>query len=151
MSREDLELVLTAVVPAARLTLSSGEEFLPFGGGLLQGDDRVIEVTARTRDARKSPAAALEHVYTELHAAIARGEYRAVGVCTDVHLEHDEAGRTDAIRTHLEHADGDSIDVFLPYRRGEDGRLEFGEMIGGETDLAFFHPAPPEPDADAAD
>lgn len=142
MSREDLETVLTAVIPAARLTLSSGEQFFPFAGGLLANEDRVVEVTARSTAARKSPAAALEHVHLELREAVQRGDYRAVGVCTDVHVEHDEAGRTDAIRAHLEHQNGASIDVFLPYRRNEEGVLEFGELIGGETGLVFF-PQPP--------
>jgi hypothetical protein len=53
-----------------------------------------------------------------LARSAASGEIRAAAICADVRITPPESGdQTDAIRTSIEHADGDPVEVFMPYAK----------------------------------
>ncbi|MBN1918084.1 MAG: hypothetical protein JW889_09260 [Verrucomicrobia bacterium] len=72
------------------------------------------------------------------------GEIRARGVCLDGRTIPPAPGeKTDAVCARLEHAEGEAIDEFLPYRQDDGGGLSFGELsaLRGERNVFDGDPA----------
>ncbi len=59
-----------------------------------------------------------------------RGEIRASALCIDVlTIPPGEKEKTDAISVRLEHANGESVIVFVPYRKLTSGEYEYGDLF----------------------
>jgi hypothetical protein len=70
-----------------------------------------------------------------------RGEICASGLCVDVlTIPPGETQKRDAISIRLEHANGESVVVFLPYRRSETGKHEYGKLFAMRGPREVFRP-----------
>ena len=70
------------------------------------------------------------------------GGIRAAGMACDVRVFTPDSGeKTDAIRCSLEHMLGESVDIFVPYRK-DGSQFVYGERFSWIRDGRFFprHP-----------
>jgi hypothetical protein len=69
----------------------------------------------------------------------AAGAIRAAGVCLDVRVTlPNTSEKSDAICAQLEHAEGQCVDVYLPYKKGWLGRFTFGEVFATAGESRIF-------------
>ena len=69
----------------------------------------------------------------------AEGKLRAAGIVYDVlTVPPGKTQKTDAICVGLEHQSGQSVSVFLPYKKGWLGKIQYGELYATPRDAQFF-------------
>ena len=142
MSREDLNQLLDALIPFAQKLLSQQGQFLPFAAAInAAGGIRFLGGQAGGDNA--SPKEIQDHLLGELQQGARKGAFRAAGLCSDMHVRRGEDAATSVIGISLEHSDGTSIDVFLPYTWHGDGRVEYGERFASARELCIFLPSTP--------
>lgn len=124
-AQADLDGLLNAVLPFAQQQLEAHGEFLPFGATL--GADGQIALAAADPGQGEHPESlsVLEALYDGVRAD--RGSRRAAAFVADVLIED-----RDAIRVELEHAEGTSIFVALPYSCSRIRKsVTYGQMQAG--------------------
>lgn len=121
-AQDDLDGLLSAVLPFAEQQLAQHGEFFPFGGSLsLEGEVSLLAADPALGD-RPSSDAVLSALYAGARSEAAT--VRAAAFVADV-----QAGGSDAVRTELEHAVGVSLVVLLPYTRSRFKKaVTFGQM-----------------------
>ena len=67
----------------------------------------------------------------------AGAEARAAAVCWDASVTVNET-KVDAIAVGLEHVQGESVNVYLPYRKRLLRGFKFGEIVGEFREPEFF-------------
>jgi hypothetical protein len=141
MNRDDLNRLMNALLPYAQQMLNQQAQFLPFAGAVgAQGEVELIggfpgEAGATARDVQ-------EVLLEGLKRGASEGKYRATALCSDVRVRRGESETpVEAISISLEHADGTSIEVYLPYARQPTGRVEYGEMFGTAREVRIFPPS----------
>ena len=129
---------MNALRPFAEQMLDRFGEFLPFGAAM-RTNGAVISVGADTgqeRSPSRDVIAVLEQGFAQQAEA---GELRAAGICYDARIvPPGQTEKTDAIAMRLQHLAGDTVDVFLPYKRGTLGGLKFGELFACVGSLHVF-------------
>jgi len=120
----DLDQLFNAVLPFAEQTLSRYGELLPFGAAV-STDGQVILLGADPGLGEHPPSAAvLDTLYDGARASADR--QRAVAFVADV-----RADGGDAIQVELEHREGASLVLVVPYSRRRLRRtITFGETRG---------------------
>ena len=135
-AQEDLDQLLNALLPFAQQMLGQHGEFFPFGATLrVDGELRVAAADAG--EARPTAEDVLAAVEDALRADAKAGTITAAGTVANVTVDLGD-GPSDAIVVDLDHADGESVRVFLPYSAGESGGYVYGDLVGGEGDRRFF-------------
>lgn len=137
MARDRLDELLAATFAAARHELAEHGSLAPFGAcaGL---DGRVLRVEPGA-DVREDRAKAVDAIANELRRGARAGRYVTACVCTEIELKDvDARGTARAVRAHLEDGDGEAVDVFLPYKLGDDGTYEWGDLFAHEGEAQIF-------------
>jgi hypothetical protein len=143
-SQSDAESLLNHLVPNASESIEKEGEFPPFGA-IVTGSGRLESIVLKdapewVRDA--TPEEVFDRVLEVIRAWPREEGVRTAAVCTDVHVVNEDLGvDSDAIRVFFEREDGEAMNVFLPYERGEDGTLTRGDLFAVETP-ALIHPRP---------
>jgi hypothetical protein len=117
--------------------LAKRGEFYPFGASMTAAG-KTTQVAASTGDEYPASQELIELLEGAFRAQAAKKEDRAVGVCLDVRIiAPGQTQKTDAICARLRHSDGESVDVFLPYRKDEFGSITYGNVFAcqGEQDI----------------
>jgi hypothetical protein len=123
-AQDDFDQLFDAVLPFAEQTLSRYGELLPFGAAV-STDGKVILLAADSGPGEHPPSAA---VLDTLHvgARASADRQRAVAFVADV-----RADGADAIQVELEHRQGASLVLVVPYTRRRLRRtITFGETRG---------------------
>jgi hypothetical protein len=125
LAQADLDGLLNALLPLAQQELEKLGEFFPFGATVTaDGETRLLGADALQAE-RPDSASIVSILLAE--AQNTRGELRAVGICSDV-----RGSESDAIRVDLEHSEGASMSVLLPYSRKRFGRsFEYSALQAG--------------------
>jgi hypothetical protein len=136
MSRNDLDSLLSSVIPFAKQMLDEHGRFNPFGSVMKTGGE--IALVGGYDD--KSDAAEIANLLVEGFRGGARsGDYMATALCVDVRVNPpDGSGTTDAIRVTLEDAAGEAVNVFLPYRKRAFRGIKYGELFGSQAERSVF-------------
>jgi hypothetical protein len=138
MPHPDLEELLSAVIPFAQQMLSEQGEFYPFGA-TVSSSGEVEAVGAAAEDEQPESQKLIDLLVSGMREQAAAGQIRAGAVCLDVRVvPPGETAKSDAICTRLEHADGEAIETFLPYRKGLLGRYKYGELFAAAGDRTIF-------------
>jgi hypothetical protein len=134
--RDECEYLMNSVLPFAEQMLLKHGEFYPYGAALT-ADGKVAGVGVY--DGREHPPS--NDVITLLKEAFIQGaksgEYTATALIYDVRVILPSSGKkSDAIAISLNHQDGYSLIVMLPYEIKQ-GRIQFGETFAqkGEADI----------------
>lgn len=139
-SRQDFEELLENLLPSAQSSLRGKGEFVPFAA-VMKLDGAVEVQRSRENDDDLPPCA--EHV-EDMKAGFHKDldSYRATAVCYDVRLSlPDTRKKTDAINVDLDHVEGDSIRVCMPYKGNLEKGFEFGGLLAFEGEGGVFTPS----------
>jgi len=81
----------------------------------------------------------IDLLYEALARSAANGEIRAAGICAEVRIAPPGSDdKTDAICTMIEHADGDPVDVFMPYAKKRMRGFEWGDLFAQAGTARIF-------------
>jgi hypothetical protein len=136
--KSDCEKLMNAVLPIAKRMLSEFGEFYPYGG-YMKPSGEIVHVGADDEETdhpkSKDLLYVLRHSFSEMAATSA---CKATAIVYDVRVvPPGTVEKSDAIEVCLEHVDGYSAEVFLPYEIGQGGRVTWGSMFAqqGERDI----------------
>ena len=120
-AQDDLDALFNAALETAVQFLSKRGEFLPFGVRL--GIDEQVSVFMADPGLGEQPPSleVLEDLLT--CARSERDQTRVAGLVADVSLQ----GGGDAVRVEMEHREGTTLEIVVPYRR---------RRLGGKVTLA---------------
>jgi hypothetical protein len=137
VAREDLNSLLDTLFTMAQQLIENQGEFYPFGATMTVAGE-IVQVAAYTGDEHPTDQELIELLVGAFRAQAANKVVRAVGLCLYVRtIAPGQKEKTDAVCARLRHADGESVDVFLPYQKDESGAILFGELFAwhGEQDI----------------
>jgi len=128
---EEIQAVLNFLLPFAERMLVEQGEFYPYAATMAT-DGEVSAVAAERGGEDPDVGDLLVELHGLLREQAAQRSIRASGIAADVTLTDPDSGETtDAVQIELDHADGDAVDVYVPYESGGDG-VKFGELVAAE-------------------
>jgi hypothetical protein len=128
-ARDEMDSLLDVLVPFAQQQLETHGEFFPFAASI-DSSGAPAFVAVDLGEEQPASTDVLDSLYEALARSAASGEIRAAGICADVRITPPgSAEQTDAIRTSIEHADGDPVEVFMPYAKRRMRGLQFGDRF----------------------
>ena len=138
MAHPDLDELLNALYGAAREMLTKHGGFFPFGAWTdLNGE--VALIGGYTGDEHPPSQEVIDIIIAGLKERAGKGEIKAAGVCLDVRvIAPGESRKVDAICARLEHSNGESAAVFLPYRKSWFGRMKYGRVFAQQGGHDIF-------------
>jgi hypothetical protein len=123
-ARSDLDALLAAALRMARRELEQSATFEPFVL-VTSNDGRMLAAEIDRSELEKHPESEEIAVAATAQLVGLASSVRATALTLNARLAKE---RSDAIEVRLEHADGVSLLVLLPYRRPKfGGRIEYGE------------------------
>ena len=138
MAHPDLDELMNALLPFAQEMLRKHGAFYPFAGSMSTAGE-IAQVGGYTGDEQSPTKEVIDLLVGGLGEEARLGEIRAAAVCLDVRtIPPGKSEKTDAICVRLEHLNGESVDVFLPYRKGWLGKYTFGDLFATKGDRRIF-------------
>lgn len=137
--KSDCEKLMHAVLPLAERMLSQFGEFYPYGG-FMKPNGEITHVGAEDEDTEHPKSKDLIYVLRDSFSQMAAtGACKATALAFDVRIiPPGTEQKSDAVQVCLEHADGYSAEVFLPYQIDQDGRVSYGTMFAQEGKHDIF-------------
>ena len=134
---DEIQELLNFLLPFAERMLTENGEFYPYAASVAS-DGEVSAVAIHLGDEQPDAGDLLESLHEQLRMQAADGEIRASGIAADVTLTDPDSGETtDAVQVQLDHAQGDAVDIYVPYESAEGG-LKFGELVAAEGREPIF-------------
>jgi hypothetical protein len=128
---EEIQDVLNFLLPFAERMLTEHGEFYPYAA-TMSVDGEVTAVSTERGDEDPDVSDLLVELHAHLREQAAEGSIRASGIAADVTLTDPDSGETtDAVQVELDHAEGDAVDVYVPYESAGEG-VKFGELVAAE-------------------
>src|SRR6266536_26149 len=138
MAHPDLENVLNAILPFAQQMLAKHGEFYPFGATMTMAGQIVAEAASDGHEHPKSQTL-IDLLIQGFRSEALAGQIRAAGICYDVRtIPPGQTEKTDAICVGLEHNTGQCVSVFLPYKKGWFGKIQYGQLFASSRDPQIF-------------
>ena len=127
-ANEEIQKLLDYLLPFAEQKLTRDGEFYPYAAAVdTAGSIEPVGPAVETDD--PDVGAILVALHADLREQAAEGAIRASGIAADVTLTDPDSGETtDAVQVELDHAEGDALDVYVPYEREGEG-VKFGELV----------------------
>lgn len=139
MAHPDLDQLVNFCLPFAQNQLKKRGAFLPFAATV--GSDGAINPLAVLPDDEQPDSQHLIDLQTDLITKlVAEGQVQATAICWDGSLSVDgpDGTKQDAVTVALEHSGGESILVFLPYRKRFLLGYGYDELIAHPGEKKFF-------------
>jgi hypothetical protein len=123
----DLDGLLNITLPFAQQMLAKRGELYPFGATVdASGETRLLAGEL----GQEHPASADMLAVLVEGLRQRRADLRAIAICSDVRLPD-----TDAVRVELEHRDGQTMAVLMPYKTKRFRRgVEYDDLRGATVD-----------------
>lgn len=137
-AKQESEKLMNAVLPLAEKMLREYGEFYPYGG-YMKPDGTIVEVGAEDPDTSHPKSRDLIYVLqSSLRELASAKQCMAAAVVFDVAVNLPSSNRkSDAIQICLDHANGDSVEVFFPYKI-VNNQVVFGETFAQEGKREIF-------------
>lgn len=128
---EEIQELLNFLLPHAEQMLGEHGEFYPYAATLDNaGSIEPVGPSIDTEDPDVGDI--LVALHADLREQAAEGTIRASGIAADVTLTDPDSGETtDAVQVELDHAEGDAVDIYVPYESAGEG-VKFGELVAAE-------------------
>ena len=138
MPKEELDELMSDILPFAQKMLSEHGEFFPYGG-VITSKGEIVHIGASDGD-EHPPSQKLIDLLTESFQAQAKaGAYRATAIVSDVRVKPPSSEqKTDAVQINLDHAEGLSVECFLPYEIKGNREVVYGEMFAQKGSARIF-------------
>ncbi|MEZ4388048.1 MAG: hypothetical protein R3D98_10830 [Candidatus Krumholzibacteriia bacterium] len=140
MAHPDLDELLNALLPFAQEMLSKQGEFFPFGA-TMKSDGSIASAAGDAGGEHPPSQEVIDLLLSGFRDQASKGEIKAAGVCLHVRISPPGSGTTDAVCARLEHSTGETVEVYLPYKKGMFGRLKFGKIFAGPGENQVFDKA----------
>jgi hypothetical protein len=138
MSRAEGDKILNALLPFAKQMLAKHGAFFPCGA-FLSASGQVNLLAAKSGNERLQPPALIETLLESLRQSAREEKYRATGICADVRvIPPGSIEKSDAIQVSIEYPDGKAVNVFLPYKKGLAGDVQYGEIFASSAVPKIF-------------
>nr|HEV7954860.1 hypothetical protein [Candidatus Acidoferrales bacterium] len=137
-TKRESEILLFGILPLAKKMLKEYGEFHPYGG-YLDCEGKIVEVGVDDPDTEYPKGRDLVYVLKSRFREMASAnECKAVAVVFNVIVTlPDSENKSDAIQVSIEHVDGYSAEVFLPYRIS-DGEVAYRDVFSQEGKHDIF-------------
>ena len=138
-AKAETEALLNELVHFAQELLIKHGEFYPFGAIMDLGGGIIPQSSYPGGEHPKSQEV-IDLLREGMRAQAAAGDIKAAAIAYDVRLgAGNPAGMSDAIAVALDHREGESVIVAVPYRL-QDGELEIGELFAEPGSHEIFGP-----------
>jgi len=138
MAHPDLDELLNALLPFAQQMLAEHGEFYPFGSTMTVAG-KIVAQAAHIGEEHPKSQPLIELLTQAYRQQALNGEIRAAGICYDVRtIPPGQTEKTDAVCLALEHQTGQSVSVFVPYKKGLFGKVKYGELFAAAREPEFF-------------
>lgn len=138
MAHPDLDQLLNTLLPFVQQTLAKYGEFIPFGLSM-KIDGTIIANAACNGREHSLSQEIIDLMADGFCQSATSGEIRAAGICYDVRIvPPGQTKKTDAICVSLEHQSGNAVDIFIPYKKGWFGKVNYGELFATKRTPQFF-------------
>jgi hypothetical protein len=138
MARPDLDALLNVALPFAQEMLAKRGQFYPFGA-TMKSDGEINQTAGYTGEEFPEPQQLINLLMGAYKVQAAKGELRATALCFDSRtIPPGQTEKSDAICVRLEHADGEAVDVFLPYRKGWFGKITYSDLFASQGERLVF-------------
>jgi hypothetical protein len=128
---EEIQELLNFLLPHAERMLNEHGEFYPYAVAL-DADGEMSTVPADIETDDPDVGDVLVALHNGLREQAAEGAIRASAIAADVTLTDPDSGETtDAVQVELDHADGDPVDIYVPYETEPVG-VKFGELVAAQ-------------------
>ena len=128
-AKEEYEVLLDALIPAAENLLRKNRQFYPIGAALTK--ENAISFTSISYGDDDFPDS--QRVIDDLtcaHCQMAgQGEIKASGIAWDATITAPDGKKSDAILISLEHISGYAVMVGAPYMIGMFKKVRLGELF----------------------
>jgi hypothetical protein len=142
MAHPELNELLNALLPFAQQMLGKNGEFFPFGADM-KTDGEIEMIGAYEGQEHPKSQLLIDLMREDFKKRAENCEIRCAGICYDVRIiPPGQTEKCDAICTSLEHQSGESIDVFLPYKKAILKKIRYGEIFACPRKPEFFGNAP---------
>lgn len=137
MAHPDFDALLNPLLSFAREQLAKRGGFLPFGASVTS-DGEVAMAAGYSGQEQTTPVEIIDRLVQGFRRDASGRRIRATGICVDARVvPPGSTEKTDAVCVQLEHAEGQCIEVYLPYRKGPQG-LEYRDLFVGAGDPRVF-------------
>ncbi|HEY7641682.1 MAG TPA: hypothetical protein VH814_18270 [Steroidobacteraceae bacterium] len=138
-AKEDVEVLMNALLPFAEKMLAKRGAFYPFGGAMTP-DGEIVNIAGYDGWERPSSASLIELLNEAFREDAALGKYKATAVVYDVRVTiPDTTIKSDAIAVALDHRDDYSVIVLFPYSI-EKGEVRIREPYAEKGSHRVFKP-----------
>ena len=135
--KEDCEVLLDALLPAAENLLRKNEEFYPIGA-VLTTDSSTTFTAVQSSNEFPDSQNVIDDLTTAHRQMAEKNEIKASGIVWNAALSTPDGKKSDAIIVSLEHKDNYSIIVGLTYKIGLFKKIKFGEMFAESGNNNIF-------------
>ena len=136
---EEIQELLNFLLPHAERMLNEHGEFYPYAAAL-DAEGEISAVAADMETEAPDVGDVLVALHNGLREQAAEGSIRASAIAADVTLTDPDSGETtDAVQVELDHAEGDPVDIYVPYDTEGDG-IKFGELVAAQGREPVFTP-----------
>ncbi len=130
MNQADLNLLLDHSLSWGCDELEKNGFFHPYAITLQPDGELQRSGELTDEEKNKDPEELLEQIHAMLAAGCRQKLHKAVAVGVDVKVQRFKSeGFVKAIEVMIEHEDGNAFDCFLPYRKKENGSIEYGQVF----------------------
>lgn len=141
MSRKELNDLFQKLLPLGQDRLRTHTDFLPFAAAM-DREGNIKYIGPDTVDSYPEPPDTVHFLVTGLQKQAEREQIKASAIIAPVRLTlPDENEESDALQFDLEHREGTSINVMIPFEEiDETGEVRTGEVLEMEVESKIFQP-----------
>jgi hypothetical protein len=136
--KDDATELLNMLLPFAEQMLRDHGEFFPYGGAMLP-DGSMTMIGASDGTEQPKSKTLIDIMENKFREAARRGEYKATGIVYDVRTTPPgSVEKTDAIAVRLDHEQGYSVVVMIPYKLVPGSDIAKGAIFATKGEGSVF-------------
>jgi hypothetical protein len=137
MAHPDLDRLLSFCLPFAQEMLKKRDEFYPFAATVLINGE-LNPLAINSGEEHPSAKKMIDELTGVLKHNSAKGELQAAAICYDGRVTVQSDEKKDAITVFLEHSNGESVTIYLPYSKKFLRGYQYEPIIGVEAERKIF-------------
>jgi|SRR5579883_338838 len=137
MLHPDLEALFNTLLQETQELMSKHGGFNPWGA-TLSTTNQIQWIGASNGEEFPEAQELIDLLVETFQRQCPRGVLRAVGICYDVRVvPPGQSEKFEAVCCSLEHASGEAVDVFVPYKKIDEG-IHYAAAFSWPREVQFF-------------
>lgn len=137
LPKEECEVLLDALLPAAEHLLRKNGEFYPIGAVMTTDSNTTLTAVDSEHDFPDSQSV-IDALISSHRQMAEKNNIKASGIAWNAAISTPDGKQSDAIMVSLEHSGDYSVVVVLPYKIGLFKRIKFGELFAQNGNHNIF-------------